>query len=139
MNSDARRLALGLLDMSVEDLIRQVGRDVTFVEAVSGGRRTGVGYAAPSAEDAYEAGKRWLASREASLRKLICDDWDYCGKRGDPSWSDPVNLVYAVADLIASIYVGIGPFTVAALLSRQGLDRYCGCRSRRSDNSSASS
>ncbi|HWM54213.1 MAG TPA: hypothetical protein VNO20_02335 [Solirubrobacterales bacterium] len=64
----------------------------------------------------------YKAIRE-SLRETICRDPRVIQLREDETHKP--ELVAAIADIVASSTVGIPPFTVAVLILRDGLPRFC--------------
>ena len=72
-------------------------------------------------------GKELFQSFEAKLRKAICEDWNYCEKMKKEQFKDATTLATAIADLISGLFLGVSPFTIAAILTKIGLDRFCEC------------
>jgi len=62
------------------------------------------------------------------LRQKVCVEWNYCAKRNDPELQDTVNLVAAIADIVATLSIGFPPTLIAAILLKKGLTSFCGCR-----------
>jgi hypothetical protein len=76
-------------------------------------------------ERARKGKKRFERIREALFKKA-CVDWDYCSRIG--TFENSLVLASAVASVIPSI-VGVLPATtVAAIVVKMGLGRFCGCR-----------
>jgi hypothetical protein len=96
--------------LSDEDLFAEVGQSLgkgaTFTDAIKRGRQV------------FENLKRELKERVCSNSKVIA-----CYKG---SKEDSVQAVAAIIDAIAGALHGIPPATIAILLYRTGLTKYCG-------------
>ena len=62
------------------------------------------------------------------LRQKVCVEWNYCAKRNDPDLQDTVNLVAAIADVVATFCIGFPPTLIATILIKKGLTSFCGCK-----------
>jgi hypothetical protein len=110
---DYEKEAEALSEFSEADLLARIGRELTANDV--GG--------APGGRPALIAqGKAWFSSKSADLKKTICPKVQ---EFGELVRTDTVALIAAIADLIASICVGVSPITVAALCVKYGLDRLC--------------
>lgn len=96
--------------LSDEDLLAEVGgslgKGATFTDAIKRGRQV------------FENLKRELREKVCSNRKVIA-----CYKGAK---EDSVQAVAAIIDAIAGALHGIPPATIAILLYRSGLTKYCG-------------
>ncbi len=96
--------------LSDEDLFAEVGaslgKGATFTDAIKRGRQV------------FENLKRELREKVCSNSKVIA-----CYKG---SKEDSVQAVAAIIDAIAGALHGIPPATIAILLYRSGLTKYCG-------------
>jgi hypothetical protein len=96
--------------LSDEDLFAEVGQSLgkgaTFTDAIKRGRQV------------FENLKRELRKKVCSNSKVIS-----CFKG---SKEDSVQVVAAIIDAIAGALHGIPPATIAILLYRTGLTKYCG-------------
>lgn len=80
--------------------------------------------------DEDENGRRravtgWLADNAAQLQKAVCGPATARLRNLEGTSRDAAALIIGVADLIADAVVGISPLTVAAILVKIGLDRFC--------------
>ncbi len=79
---------------------------------------------------AYE-GQRRFNKLKKTLYQKICIDWRYCSRIDHPVLQDNVNLVFIIADVLASsstiLPFGISPFIIATILVKQGLRKFCKC------------
>ncbi len=75
--------------------------------------------------DFADAFRRWCDSSD--LRKLICDDWDYCEKK--KAWGPTAKFVSALADTIIAALGIDTPMAIpaAVLLVQHGFDVICQC------------
>jgi hypothetical protein len=64
------------------------------------------------------------------LFKVICIKWQYCEKKENSLAADRIALVAVVADAIAGYCGAIPPLTIAVLLVKMGLSRFCRCYER---------
>lgn len=68
--------------------------------------------------------KAWLDAQENRLRDAVCDDPRVQAARAADS--EGLLVAAAIADLVAPLIGGPPAATVAVLLVRRGLDRFCG-------------
>ena len=105
-----------LLDQPEDELLIGIGKSL-----LAGS----MGSAEPSDEEEHEEGESWLRRNLASIRSKICGSHTLiCYFEETRRWDDVV-IVAAVADLLATVVVGVGPILVAALLCKRGLRRLC--------------
>ena len=64
------------------------------------------------------------------LFNAICIKWQYCEKKESSPLVDRVALVAMVADAIAGYCGAFPPLTIAVLLVKMGLSRFCRCQER---------
>ncbi|HKP51927.1 MAG TPA: hypothetical protein VJ183_04660 [Chloroflexia bacterium] len=103
-----------LLNKDVEELYIWLGRELYGTPAFP-----------PSPRQLSQLAHSWMEKKGDDLRALICNDKNVvqlCNAETDGY--DP-ELVTAVADLIASLVIGVSPFTVSVLLIKVGLRRFC--------------
>lgn len=74
-----------------------------------------------------DRGKDYFEDIISSLNKKICNEWEFCKKRNDPDFQDTVNLISTVADVIASMSIGVPPVLVSTILFKKGLVKFCKC------------
>lgn len=80
-----------------------------------------------SPEGQKEAGKEEFQTLSKPLYQQICQKWKLCEKIDDPVLADNVNLVVAIADIIAPLAIGFPPFVIASILVKIGLRKFCNC------------
>lgn len=111
------RDALRLLDLSEEDLFLEIDRELSpagfFVDA-------------RSIKNRVANGRRWFQEQRTALAGRICSSSARLALKTAAESPGKGALLVAVADMIAGTVTGISPFTVAALLVKLGLDRFCG-------------
>ena len=65
------------------------------------------------------------------LKHKVCDEdeWNWCERRQDARFDDPMNVILAVAAMIDNETIRIvAPVTlIAVILFKRGIDRFCGC------------
>ena len=90
-----------------------------------------IGYSIPetagvlfSPEEAQGRAERWLSEMLEKHREKICEAYEKLSAREE--YKDDVTVVSGLADLLASLALGVGGFTVAALLVLRGLRKLCG-------------
>ncbi|MGV8041425.1 MAG: hypothetical protein AB2L07_15665 [Thermoanaerobaculaceae bacterium] len=74
-----------------------------------------------------EEGQAIFENLLEDLRHKVCVEWDYPRKRKDAALQNTVDLVAAIADIVAGLTIGLPPFVVSVLLVRRGLDALCKC------------
>jgi hypothetical protein len=80
------------------------------------------GYAKGAPEDIW---RRYVPR----LRQRICQEWNWCERRQDARFDEPMTLAALVAEVILPDAVGwsIPAALVAVILVKQGLDALCEC------------
>jgi hypothetical protein len=78
-----------------------------------------------SPQGQISAGKRYIESLSGKLRKSVCEDFDWPSKRDNAEFDDTLNLIAAVADVIAVHITSVPPVLISVLLVKRGLDRLC--------------
>lgn len=76
-------------------------------------------------EELIERAREFLSTKRLQLQHAICNHQKIMAIKVDEGETSNVTLITAVADLIASIVVGISPVTVAVLLVKKGLRNLC--------------
>ena len=65
------------------------------------------------------------------VRQRICLEWDYCTVRQDASWDDGLQLAVVALGVLASralqLPISADLALVAAIVTKRGLDAFCGC------------
>ena len=80
-----------------------------------------------SADAAREQGRLTFQQLSGPMHRRVCMEWGYCARRGSVELADSVSLAAAVADVIATVVGGLPVGTIATLLVKKGLDRFCAC------------
>jgi hypothetical protein len=112
---DNQAVALKLLDASDVDLYAEIGRELTGTSVV-----------APRVQDLIQHGRRWMNSKRIEIANVACQN-EQIKALAAPTLSahERVVLVCAFADIISHLVTGVAPITVAALLTRQGVQSLC--------------
>jgi len=81
--------------------------------------------------EAAAKGRAWLDRYNRKLKHEICDVWDYCQRRN--KYKEASEIIMALVPVIGSALglSGAVPgvlITVAAILVKSGLDKYCVCK-----------
>jgi hypothetical protein len=103
------------INTSADKLYEDIGRSISV----------GIDLGEVDPEELRERGIRWFAKRKKELQEKVCNGYiaEVVLQEGR-SW-DQTLLLAAVADLIASLVVGVSPITVAALILKEGLHQFC--------------
>ena len=82
-----------------------------------------------AATSGVERGDIWR-TLEAALRQRICEEWNWCERRQDARFDDPVNVALALVSLVApdAARWQVPAALIAVILVKRGLDAFCGCR-----------
>lgn len=105
-----------LLDRDLPSLYADLGRELAGSSALP----------MPRAQ-LQEAARRWLDDRRQELAAAICGNETVALlATREPAKETLVNLVTAIADLIAARTLGVSPVVIAALLAKLGLKLLCG-------------
>lgn len=109
----------GLLDLELGELYEKAGEELLGEGA----------FVSPKTRESIRlAGKRWVDNNKARLVQLICKNENIIklyNKMEDPKGEKKILLVTAIADLIAGVCIGVSPVTVAALLTKEGINKLC--------------
>jgi hypothetical protein len=64
-----------------------------------------------------------------TLKQKICVEGNWCERRQDARFDDPVNIIALLAGIIAPSagQWGIPAALIAVILFKRGIDRFCGC------------
>jgi hypothetical protein len=64
-----------------------------------------------------------------ALKQKICVEGNWCERRQDARFDDPMNVVLAVAAMIddATIRIVAPAALIAVILFKRGIDAFCGC------------
>lgn len=112
---DSRATIEQLLRMDIEGVWVLLGQDIQGIAATPA--RKG---------QVVAAARSWLQRRRKAFSDTLCCNESIRKLAGAPEQKrDRVLLVSAVADLIASLAIGVSPITVAVLLVREGIFSLC--------------
>jgi hypothetical protein len=104
-----------LLETDAEDLWLLVGRELA-----------GQGALPPDERSLRVLAKKWLGQRRQALREALCGNETIRQlASAQQATSQRVDLVVAICDLVSSVAVGVAPWTVSALLCKEGLRNLC--------------
>jgi len=104
-----------LMLLDNEELLFELGNEIRGLGASP----------APKRQIVLQA-KEWLTANSKQLNNTICNSEKikFLANKDD-SEGDLIMLVSAISDLIFSLFSGISPMTVAILIVREGLLKYC--------------
>ena len=101
--------------LEIIDLYEKIGIDIS----------TELGLGDLEKEDYIDRGKNWFETQKKSLQLKVCQsNTAAIVLKDDRKW-DQILLIAAIADLISSVLTNISPITVAALIAKEGLHRFC--------------
>jgi len=104
-----------LLTASYDDLLTRLGQELV-----------GTGVRPQPRETLIEHAKQYLSTQADELRQAVCSNDAVQEVLSIPQSADrQLQLVTAVSDVLATILIGIPPFTIAVLIVRVGLDTFC--------------
>jgi hypothetical protein len=108
-----------LLDDSEEQLYIKLG--IYLIQKEEGY----IAVAEPPKSISYNKGVTWFEQNRSDLQKQICQSDLIRIYREDPSIERKIFIITGIADLIAPFAGGIGAFTIAALILKEGLASFC--------------
>lgn len=80
----------------------------------------------PDNKNLIAAGRKWLKSKKSEFAELICKDDKILQIRNmQNSAKRRIQLVIAVCDLITGVITGVPPWTVSALIVKEGIHTLC--------------
>lgn len=106
-----------LIKKDTDSLLKIIGYELTENE---GAHRA----FPPSIRELIEVGRDYFNKHVKDFQSIICSN-ESLKSLIKESKIESVTLVSAIADLISSVVTGISPFTVATLLYKYGIDRFC--------------
>ena len=119
-DSQKNDIFLQLDELSTDSLYERIG---DFSEELHG--------FPPSIRELINSGKVWVEDwrnrNKKKLRKIICNDIDYCNKIKSPKYKDKLSLASIIADALFMNFVNIPFFTVTIILLNMGLEDFCEC------------
>lgn len=68
------------------------------------------------------------------LKKKVCVEWDFCGKKDNSGIQDTITLIAEIADIIAAPSLGFPPTLIATILAKKGLSAFCHCEEKHNGN-----
>jgi hypothetical protein len=99
------------LDLSDQDLLTYIGRDLQGREAFP-----------PSPQELITRAEKWLQAQLPKIQGTVCNNTqieEFC--RGDVN----VDVIAALASVVAQLYLPVDPVAVSVLLARRGLKSLC--------------
>ena len=69
--------------------------------------------------------KLYFEEISSSLRKAICEDFNWPEKRKNQKFNDKIELISAISDVIVSCVGGVPPFIIATIIVKMKLDDFC--------------
>ena len=108
---DSTREIQRYLDQPLDDLMQEFD---LYAESASGAMKG--------------PGTAWEKITPA-LKQKICVEGNWCKRRQDARFDDPMNVALAVAAMIdnESIRIVAPAALIAVILFKRGIDRFCGC------------
>jgi len=71
------------------------------------------------------AGKKYYEEIYVSLRKVICEDFNWPEKRKNPKFNDNIELIATISDAITAYIGGMPSFIIATIIVKMKLDDLC--------------
>ena len=106
---------LKLVSQEEDSLFEMIGASLSQEE---------IGLLPKSRKSLIRIGKNWWENNKVKILSLICKN--RASLRLDEAFNkDEVQLILAIADLIAGFIIGVSPFVVASLVIKLGIDRIC--------------
>ena len=106
-----------LMELSNEELLLEIGKAVQPVK---------IGIRIPSPDEVRLAATNWINEQKALLQKSVCSDSRISDFIGNPSTERRIEIIAVVADIISTHFTGVPAFTLAVLLTKEGLVNFCG-------------
>ncbi len=77
--------------------------------------------------EAVNEGRRVFETLRAPLFEKVCVEWHFCEHKDTPMFSDTTTLICAIADAILGLSGHVPSTTIAVLLFKFGLAKFCQC------------
>ena len=74
-----------------------------------------------------KAGWKEFDKIKTALIPILCVDWDMCTKIKSEQYKDAINLISAIADVIAAHSGFVPPFLASTIIVRMGVRHLCDC------------
>lgn len=104
-----------LLEKDLDELYIDIGRELY-----------GSASFPPQLNQLGQVARVWLQAKRVEIARAVCPNKTIQMLISNrPTTQDQLVLVTAVADLIASLVIGVSPVTVAVLLVKEGLKTLC--------------
>ena len=113
--------------INTEEMRQMLERDEDEIFALLGQADASYEHALFSSTEAIARGRQAFARLSQALYQKICVEWNYCGRQHDSEFTDNLSLGTAIANLIVTVVGGLPAVTVAALLVKKGLGKFCEC------------
>jgi hypothetical protein len=74
-----------------------------------------------------EAGWKEFNKLKAVLIPILCVDWDLCKKIKSEQFKDAIDLISALADVVAAHSGFVPPFLASTIIVKMGVRQLCNC------------
>jgi hypothetical protein len=124
MSLKQEQLISNAMIADIDTLLATIGYHISNAE---------LGVAPNDKQTLIEKGRLWLQNHTTELQEQICSNTKVQSllRVGDDENNDVHELIIVVIDIIAAIYVGVPAVSVAVLLVKIGLRRWCNVNSIR--------
>lgn len=79
-----------------------------------------------SPEGKRRAARQWFEAIVPELRRKLCTEWSLVRKMNDPQFQDLSTLLAAMADVVATLSLGVPATLIAVVIFRIGIRNFCG-------------
>jgi len=110
-----------------QEIVEYNSMDLDSLFSLLGETEYAATYKFAPGKKSIEKGIEIFDSIKEKLYRKICIEWKYCEKRRNPKFSDTIEIITALIDVIAEILIHIPPALVATILVKKGLDKFCRC------------
>ena len=118
------------LDLAKEETVRpSIEKDVAQIRHYPACIRSGdpeIDSLSMKESDVWSSAQKWLAQKKPLLKRIICEEWDYCSRRRDYG-EDYARLARDVAEQIDGVVGERLSDIVAAILFKESLFSLCEC------------
>ena len=106
---------LMLLDADTQELYIRIGRELTGKNIFPLGD-----------EKLMELSRKWFVDLRSKLKSIVCSNERVQSIfLNQSNIQQRISLVFALADLISSLTMNVSPWSVSALLVKEGIDTLC--------------
>lgn len=78
-------------------------------------------------EGQVHAGWKEFEKLKSKLTTVLCVEWELCSKIKSEQYKDAVNLIAAMADVIAAHSGFVPPFLASTIIFKMGVRQLCKC------------